>query len=320
MQSAVVPRSAERRVTRRALSDAFSQQMGLSLCCGGGTFGLRRMQTGSREWQAKPARDLRGDGGPERMPRDALRDACSKLRTNQGLGAAQGRKHSRATKGVGPVPATGPSPVTPVARGEIRLVERARSGDAEAFDALVALRLLPTFRLARAILGSTEEAEDATQEAFIAAWRGLHSLREPERFDAWFGRIVVNACRMSMRRRPRPIVVSLESVTPRQSAEADDPWTSGVIDSDALNRAIDGLPLQQRAILALYYLEDRPMSSVAMILGIPSGTAKWRLFRARTALRTAMAAGDGRASAFAPQDRERLRPAEAPVPLSGDSA
>ena len=250
------------------------------------------MQTGSREWQAKPARDLRRDGGPERMPRDALRDACSKLRTNQGLGAAQGSKHSRATKGVGPVPATGPSPVTPVARGEIGLVERARSGDAEAFDALVALRLMPTFRLARAILGGTEEAEDATQEAFIAAWRGLHSLREPERFDAWFGRIVVNACRMSMRRRPRPVVVSLESVTPRQSGQRlMIPGLSGVIDSDALNRAIDGLPLQQRAILALYYLEDRPMSSVATILGIPSGTAKWRLFQARTALRTAMAVG-----------------------------
>jgi RNA polymerase sigma-70 factor (ECF subfamily) len=211
-------------------------------------------------------------------------------------------------------PPTTSALVTPVAGGEIGLVKRARSGNSEAFDALVALRLMPTFRLARAILGQTEEAEDATQEAFIAAWRGLPSLRDVERFDAWFGRIVVNACRMSMRRRPKTVVLPLESVIARQSAPADDLWLSAIIDSDALNRAIDGLPLQQRAILALYYLEDRPMSTVAMILGIPSGTAKWRLSRARTALRTALVTGDGQASAIARQRREKLHPAKATVP------
>ena len=243
------------------------------------------------------------------MAKHERRDASSKLRTDHGLRAGPGSKHSQASAGVGSSPATAPALVTPVAGGEIGLVERARSGDADAFDALVALRLMPTFRLARAILGGAEEAEDATQEAFIAAWRGLPSLREPERFDAWFGRIIVNACRMRMRRRPRTVVVSLEMITPRQSAAADDPWLSGVIDSDALNRAIDGLPLPQRTILALYYLEDRPVSSVAMILGIPTGTAKWRLSQARTALRTAMAADDDRASALARQPGEALRPA-----------
>jgi len=222
-----------------------------------------------------------------------------------------GSKHCQATESVRLRPPTTSALVTPVAGGEISLVERARSGDAEAFDALVAVRLLPTFRLARAILGGTEEAEDATQEAFIAAWRGLSSLRDAERFDAWFGRIVVNACRMSMRRRPKTVVLPLESVIARQSAPADDRSLRGVIDSDALNRAIDGLPLQQRAILVLYYLEDRPVSTVATILGIPSGTAKWRLFRARTALRTALATSDGRASVFARKRREKLHPAKA---------
>jgi RNA polymerase sigma-70 factor (ECF subfamily) len=246
------------------------------------------------------------------MPKPERRDAGS-----NGQQPATGRERSQAAVRE-PISAT-PARVTPLARGEIGLVERARSGDAEAFDALVALRLMPTFRLARAILGRTEEAEDATQEAFIAAWRGLPSLREPERFNAWFGRIVVNACRMSMRRRPRTAFLSLELVTARRPAPADDLWLGGVIHSEALNRAIDGLPLQQRAILALYYLEDRPMSSVATILGIPSGTAKWRLSRARTALRTALAE-DGRASVFARQRRQKLHSSKAVVPLSGDSA
>jgi RNA polymerase sigma-70 factor, ECF subfamily len=244
------------------------------------------------------------------MAKHEPRDASSKLSAAQGPRPALGSKHSQATEKVRLRASTTLAHVTPVAGGEIGLVERARSGDADAFDALVALRLMPTFRLARAILGGAEEAEDATQEAFIAAWRGLPSLREPERFNAWFGRIVVNACRMSMRRRPRTVFLSLESVTARQSARADDLWLGGVIHSDALNRAIDGLPLQQRAILALYYLEDQPMSAVATILGIPCGTAKWRLSRARTALRTALA-GDGRAPVFARQRREKLHPAKA---------
>jgi RNA polymerase sigma-70 factor (ECF subfamily) len=254
------------------------------------------------------------------MLSDERRDAGFRLGRDQNLQGAPGTKHAtKVAIPVGPGPAPESALDAPVAGGEVGLVERARSGDAAAFDALVALRLMPTFRLARAILGSTEEAEDATQEAFIAAWRGLPSLREPERFDAWFGRIVVNACRMSMRRRPRTIVVPLDAVTPRQSDSADDPWLSGVIDSDALSRAIDGLALQHRAILALYYLEDRPMASVAAILGIPSGTAKWRLSQARSALRTAMAAGDERAPVFAGQPAG-LQAAQAPVPLSGDSA
>ncbi|MGH2385286.1 MAG: RNA polymerase sigma factor [Candidatus Limnocylindria bacterium] len=226
------------------------------------------------------------------------RDSRAKASTGQGHRVALGSSHSQATELVASKPPTATVLVTAGADGEIGVIERARSGDAEAFDALVAIRLMPTFRLARSILGGTEEAEDATQEAFIAAWRGLPSLRKPERFDAWFGRIVVNACRMSMRRRPRTVFLSIESISDFQPS-ADDPRLSGLGDSDALNRAIDGLPVQQRAILALYYLEDRPVSTVAMILGIPTGTAKWRLSRARTALRRAMAADDGRASFLA---------------------
>ena len=179
---------------------------------------------------------------------------------------------------------------------EVGLVERAKAGDADAFDAVVALRLMPTFRLARAILGTTEDAEDATQEAFIAAWRSLATLRDPRRFDAWFSRIVVNVCRMSMRRRPRAIVASIESIANGQPAWSEDASLGGLVDTDALICAIDRLPLQQRAILALFYLEDRPLATVAMILGIPVGTAKWRLSEARRALRRSLAASDAHPS------------------------
>ena len=84
--------------------------------------------------------------------------------------------------------------------GELVLVERARDGDRHAFDRLVAARLPQTFRLAKAITGHAGDAEDVTQEAFLQAWRNLPKLRAAARFDAWFGRILVNEARMALRR------------------------------------------------------------------------------------------------------------------------
>ncbi|CAN5642814.1 hypothetical protein BH23CHL7_BH23CHL7_01110 [soil metagenome] len=84
---------------------------------------------------------------------------------------------------------------------ESSLVERARAGDADAFDRLVRERIDAVYRTALAIMGNPADARDATQEAFIAAWRALPRLRDTDRFDAWLGRICVNACRMAKRRR-----------------------------------------------------------------------------------------------------------------------
>src|SRR6187551_3338499 len=82
-------------------------------------------------------------------------------------------------------------------------VEAALDGDVEAFDRLVLVHLPRTYRIALAILGSEADAGDAVQEAWLAAWRQLPSLREAERFDGWLDQILVNACRMSIRRRGR---------------------------------------------------------------------------------------------------------------------
>lgn len=172
---------------------------------------------------------------------------------------------------------------------EIGLVERARRGDVTAFDALVERRVSSTFRLASAILGDSLEAEDATQEAFLSAWRNLPRLRDAERFDAWFGRIVVNACRMSLRRRSGVVVLSVDATDPTPDPAAESAF-AGVAGSDALQRAIDRLTVDQRTILALHHLEERPVAEIATTLGVPVGTAKWRLHEARRALERAMEA------------------------------
>jgi RNA polymerase sigma-70 factor (ECF subfamily) len=177
---------------------------------------------------------------------------------------------------------------------DVELVRRASRGDADAFDRLVGSHLAQAFRLARAIVGESGEAEDVVQEAFVSAWRGLPRLREPERFDAWFGRILVNACRMSVRRRGsvRPISIDRHQESSIASGEPElgrsDPGFEGIAASDALQRAIDRLSIDQRTILALHHLEEWPVTDVAAFLGIPVGTAKWRLHSARQALERAM--------------------------------
>jgi RNA polymerase sigma-70 factor (ECF subfamily) len=178
--------------------------------------------------------------------------------------------------------------------GELALVERARDGDRHAFDRLVAARLSQTFRLAKAITGHAGDAEDVTQEAFLQAWRNLPRLREPARFDAWFGRILVNEARMALRRRGRVMTVSVDELDVRDGDTrsfipgALDPSIDAIAQGDALQRAIDRLTVDQRTILALHHLEERPVAEIAAVFDIPVGTAKWRLHEARAALERAM--------------------------------
>ena len=171
---------------------------------------------------------------------------------------------------------------------ELDLVGRARHGDLDAFTALAGARLMAMTRTATAILGDESEAHDAVQEALISVWRELPTLRDPERFDAWAGRILVNACRHALKRRVRTRVreISLQpEVTegPTVGARAD-----SLGDDDALNRAFERLDGEQRALLVMHHLEDRPLAEIAARLGIPAGTAKSRLFAARRALQRAL--------------------------------
>ena len=175
------------------------------------------------------------------------------------------------------------------------LVRRASRGDVAAFDELVATRLSASLRLARAIVDSPVDAEDVVQEAFVSAWRNLPRLREPDRFDAWFGRILVNTARTHIRRRGsvRPISIDRRHVDDGREDDTPgqhDPGLESVVSSDALSRAINRLTTDQRSILALHHLEERPVAQIATVLGIPVGTAKWRLHAARQALERALEA------------------------------
>lgn len=162
------------------------------------------------------------------------------------------------------------------------LLVRARAGDREAFESIVLAKGEPMFRTALAILGSEADARDATQDSFIAAWRQLPRLREVERFDAWLGRILINACRMQLRHRRRVREVQMSDTT--DSPTSDKPQMSADFD-----RAFNRLSVDQRTILVLHHLHGYGVREIAAWLGIPSGTVKWRLSRARGALAAELA-------------------------------
>ena len=115
------------------------------------------------------------------------------------------------------------------------LVEQARGGDHDAFTALVDLTLARLDSAARLILRDPELARDAVQEAYIRAWRELPGLRDPDRFDAWLHRIIVNACLdLARRRRRRVIEVELEPIDCRGASDI----AGDVADRDLLDEAL----------------------------------------------------------------------------------
>ncbi len=143
------------------------------------------------------------------------------------------------------------------------------------------------YRLSFAILGNEADARDAMQETLLAAWRQLRRLRDPERFDAWLQRIVVNAARQVIRSNSRRRIREVPASTVEALASRAAPDGHG--DAATLDLAMRTLPVEQRSILVLHHLEGRALGELAEILAIPVGTAKSRLFAARRALAGAIA-------------------------------
>jgi RNA polymerase sigma-70 factor, ECF subfamily len=162
---------------------------------------------------------------------------------------------------------------------ERELVAAARRGDRAAYDALVRRKVESVYRTARTILGHEADAQDA----FVAAWRHLPRLRDLDKFEAWFGRIVVNACRQQLRHRGAVHEIAMPvDLGERNFAHAG--HGDATVDAVAFDRAFDRLSLDDRSILTLHHAEGRGLDEVAGILGIPVGTVKSRLLRARRAL------------------------------------
>jgi RNA polymerase sigma factor (sigma-70 family) len=167
------------------------------------------------------------------------------------------------------------------------LVDRAKRGDEEAFDALARTVGDRCMAIATRILRDGDRAQDAVQAALIVAWRELRTLRDPDLFEPWLHRILTNECYAEARRRRR------WSTQVRVLPMQDQPDTGEILtvnDRDQLERAFRRLTLEQRSVLVFHHYVGLPLSEVADRLGIPLGTAKSRLHHATAALRASLEA------------------------------
>jgi len=151
-----------------------------------------------------------------------------------------------------------------------------------AFERLTERRLDRAYRLAGTILDNDAEAQDAVHDAALQAWTHWEKLRDKDRFDAWFDRIVVNVCRDRLRRR---------ATSGRKVVElARDPKVDLVDKApldDALLRAVDSLSPDHRIVVVLRFAEDLEVEEIARRTGVRSGTVKSRLHYALRQLRAA---------------------------------
>ena len=168
-------------------------------------------------------------------------------------------------------------------------IGRVPADRAATFAVLIDRQLDGAYRLAAVILGDALEAEDAVHDAAVSAWAGYASLRDPDRFDAWFGRILVNGCRDRLRRRKRVAIVDLGALVQLgvERGRAADPAT-GSGERDEVSRALARLEPEHQVVLVLRFWLDLPIDAIAARLGIPAGTVKSRLHNAGRRLRQAL--------------------------------
>lgn len=178
------------------------------------------------------------------------------------------------------------------------LVPRLRQRDELAFEEMVRAQMPRMLRVARRLLRSEEEARDAVQDAFVAAFRSIEAFEATSRLSTWLHRILVNACLMKLRAQRRRPEEDIENHLPRfledgHPAEPAAGWSESAQTMlercelrGLVRRSIDELPEIYRAVLILRDLEELTTDEVAAILGTTANAVKIRLHRARQALRS----------------------------------
>jgi RNA polymerase sigma-70 factor (ECF subfamily) len=175
---------------------------------------------------------------------------------------------------------------------EQALIDSARKGDARAFNQLVLLYQRMAYNVAYRILNDPDAASDATQDAFLKAFKAMRRFRGGS-FKAWLLRIVTNACYDQLRRKQRRPTSSLDDlpVEADHSYYLNDPaeQPDEFVERQELSRTIqDGiatLPLEQRTVLVLSDVQGMSYNEIAEVTGLSLGTVKSRLSRARARVR-----------------------------------
>ena len=175
---------------------------------------------------------------------------------------------------------------------EAELIEKAKLGDAQAFQALYEKHKRRVYSLCLRMTSNTAEAEDLTQEAFLQLYRKIATFRGESAFSTWLHRLSVNVVLMHLRKKSLPLV-SLEETTQGSGEDdtqkkdfgAEDIALAGSIDRLQLQKAVDDLPPGYRKIFVLHDVEGYEHNEIAEIVGCSIGNSKSQLHKARMKLR-----------------------------------
>jgi RNA polymerase sigma-70 factor (ECF subfamily) len=168
------------------------------------------------------------------------------------------------------------------------LVRRAQAGETDAFERLVERHEQRLYTLAARVLGSRDDAADAVQEALVRAWLSLPKFRGDARFSTWLYRIVVNAAH-DVRSKRR----ALPAEEPPDPADPRDRFAEQEL-SGELQRALNRLDEPYRVAVVLYDVLGCSYAEIAAMTGVPEGTVKSRIFRARAELAVSLGTAVGR--------------------------
>ena len=164
------------------------------------------------------------------------------------------------------------------------------TGRAAAFTRLADDHLDAAYRLARAVLRDSSQAQDATHDALLQAWRKWSTLRDTSHFEPWFDRILVNICRNRLQHASR---WEASDISPEMALAAGDAYGQAD-DRDLLGNAIATLSPDHRLVVALRYYRDLQVDDIATRLGIPAGTVQSRLHYALKQLHRAIGVANGK--------------------------
>ena len=169
------------------------------------------------------------------------------------------------------------------------MISRARGGDRDAFGELVEQYRDNVYRLAYRMCGNAYDADEAAQEAFVAAWRALPNFRGDAKFSTWLYRLTTNAAIDVMRREKRHQTVGDgEMMDLADDADSPQETVERTEQQEAVQKALATLSEEYREVLLLRYMEELDYAEIADVLQLPSGTVKSRINRAKAALKTAL--------------------------------
>lgn len=225
----------------------------------------------------------------------ASSDAASAVRAATGPLAAAGAQllaGGPATSPPQPASAQSTAPAAAIPPEEAELVARARDGDQQAFATLVRTHQRQVYTLALQMLHDEEDAVEATQEAFLAAWQHLRGFRGEARLATWLYRITYHHCLKVVERRRRELQTHAELASETSQAErpavrlSQQHAQAAIRDlCDVVRDEIAKLPPKYETVLDLRHLQDLSYEEIAEVLRVPIGTVKTHLFRARALLK-----------------------------------